>query len=91
MARNYTTVKEMTDQVNNLLTILQEAQKMAKNLQMQNMVNHVALVMAAPYAMVEKRPLTLEQRKTEAVKYEMMFEGAYENLTSIINEILNNY
>lgn len=84
---NYTTVKEMTEKVNRLYNLLEEARELAKELATDNLRNHSCLFRHTDEACSEWRPLTWEERKEEAKAYYKMFDELGERMTETINNI----
>ncbi|MBO4719009.1 MAG: hypothetical protein J5658_03945 [Prevotella sp.] len=83
MARyTYTTVQEMTDEVNQLYNLLAEAKKISLSIITQNYQNWSAIQGKAEEALAEKRPLSMEERKEEAKKYIEVFH----NLVDLVGE-----
>ena len=84
----YTTLPEMSDKVNRLYDLLAEAQKLAEELTADNMKNCTALIGRYADALAEERPLTLDERITEATRQSTAFynvEKALEVAQSLIS------
>lgn len=91
---NFTTVKEMTAKVNELLKMLDKAKTLTKELVTANARNYYQLKFAPNSPEVkaeENRPLSLEARIAEAQKYEEAFENLRGQLTRAEMYIARNY
>ena len=84
----YTTLPEMSDKVNRLYDLLAEAQKLADELMYDNLHNKQALRNRSADALAEERPLTIDERITEATRQGTAFynvEKALEVAQSLIS------
>jgi len=91
MTRNYTTVKEMTEEVNRMLELLEEVKGLAITLTKENVRNSYSIANGDKRALAEKRPITLIQRMNEADKYAEFFNGFKEQVDELINALGRNY
>lgn len=75
--RKYTTVKEMTDKVNEVLELIEKAKELTRELVSENVRNEFQLRYApdSPEVKGEWRPINLEQRIKEAQKYQKVFDS----------------
>lgn len=87
----YTTVREMTNEVNELYDLLGKAQKIANDIRRQNFLNYVCLFRNSEEALKDTRPLTIEMRKEEALKYQEFFEGLHDQIINLSESIGQNY
>lgn len=83
----YTTVAEMTTQVNEMLEHLDAAKRIAKALADENDQNAFFIKRDAIEAISEVRPLNKEQRLREAIKQCTMFERVKELTATSIDMI----
>ena len=88
----YTNVAQMTEQVNHLQELIQEAKNLANVLRFENGCNfenfryHPVATMG-----MEARPLDLQERKREAAKYQEMFRNIEELMGIAERTISMNY
>ena len=88
----YTTVSEMTDEVNKLFDLLAEAKKIAGDIKCQNVANRLLLSKGAEDALAEKRPsLSVTQRIDEADKRHLFFGELCDDLTALVRKLAENY
>lgn len=91
---NFTTIKEMTAKVNELLEMLEKAKTLTTELVTANARNYYQLQFApnSPEVKAEDdRPLSLKARIAEARKYEAAFENLRGQLTRAEMYIARNY
>ena len=89
MAR-YTTVKEMSDKVNELYDLLAKAKNISRELFVDNARNSFVLKYES-YLAGESRPLTMEERIKEADDYRRAFRTLMQMIESAENFIGANY
>ena len=91
----YTNVKEMTEEVNKLIDILENAKTTAILIAQMNARNAALLRDAKRVGMgddyMEKRPLNLNQRIKEADSQREFFWTFYDSLIDMIDSIGRNY
>lgn len=88
---NYTTVKEMTEQVNQMFELLTQAKDLANTLRAENIRNLFALRYDKEEAIKEVRPITKLERIAEAEKYIKLFDKAMGMIHEAIVEVNRNY
>ena len=88
---NYTTQPQMSEQVNNLLLALEESRLMAIKLYIENLNNHLALLRESDDAMNEQRPLSWEERVSEAAIQADLFLKAADAIATLKSEITLKY
>ena len=86
----YTTVKEMTDKVNQILELVEQAKGLASELITDNARNSFIL-RCEPENANEWRPIPIEERVKEADKYYKFFQGLRAHLARTEMMISRNY
>jgi len=89
--KNYTTVEEMTDKVNELLGLLEKARDLALDLEKRNRRNGYALTSNDKEIYSEKRPISIIERMNEADRYAKFFEQFGLKIKDLSHEIGMNY
>lgn len=79
----YTTVKEMSEQVNKLYDLLREAKELAFNIAQENQHNRFALINRTEEALDEERPLTIPQRIDEAKRQHNAFGKVHDSIVNL--------
>ena len=81
----------MTNDVNNLLRLIQDARELSRRLWKENFQNQLALLNEQPEALAEYRPLNLEERVKEARKLRDLFSTVQDKLDEVCDTVSNNY